>query len=118
MRRTESSKAGAIGLWTATALVIGHTIAVGIFLTPAEVIGSLASPALTIGLWTTCGAVALAGALTFVRAGGALPDGRRAVHLPARRMGRTRRVFVRLAVGADPGSRNYRGVSVWPLDLR
>src|SRR5215475_8097646 len=65
MRRTDSSKAGAIGLWPATALVIGHTIAVGIFLTPAEVIGSLASPALTIGLWTICGAVALAGALMF-----------------------------------------------------
>ena len=55
----------ALGLWPATALVIGHTIAVGIFLTPAEIIGSLASPALTIGLWTVCGALALAGALTF-----------------------------------------------------
>jgi len=52
-------------LWPATALVIGHTIAVGIFLTPAEIIGSLASPAVTIGLWTVCAALALAGALTF-----------------------------------------------------
>ncbi len=45
--------------------MIGHTIAVGIFLTPAELIGALGSPALTIGLWIGCGALVLAGALTF-----------------------------------------------------
>ena len=56
---------GEIGLWPATSFVVGHTIAVGIFLTPAETIGSLASPALTIATWTLCGALALAGALTF-----------------------------------------------------
>ena len=54
-----------IGLWPATSFVVGHTVAVGIFLTPAETIGSLASPALTIAIWTLCGALALAGALTF-----------------------------------------------------
>jgi APA family basic amino acid/polyamine antiporter len=50
-----------IGLWPATSFVVGHTIAVGIFLTPAETIGSLASPALTTAVWTLCGALALAG---------------------------------------------------------
>lgn len=54
-----------LGLWSATALVVGHTIGVGIFLTPAELIGALASPALTLGLWLICGALVLAGALTF-----------------------------------------------------
>ena len=54
-----------LGLWGATALVVGHTIAVGIFLTPAELIGALASPALTLGLWIGCGALVLAGAFTF-----------------------------------------------------
>jgi APA family basic amino acid/polyamine antiporter len=54
-----------MGLWHATALVVGHTIAVGIFLTPAEIIGALASPAWTIGLWLVCGSLVLAGALTF-----------------------------------------------------
>jgi APA family basic amino acid/polyamine antiporter len=44
---------------------VGHTIGVGIFLTPAEVIGALASPALTSGLWLSCGALVLAGAFTF-----------------------------------------------------
>jgi APA family basic amino acid/polyamine antiporter len=57
--------AGPLGLWSATALVVGHTIAVGIFLTPAEIIGALASPALTFALWIGCAAVVLAGALTF-----------------------------------------------------
>jgi basic amino acid/polyamine antiporter, APA family len=54
-----------LGLLSATALVVGHTIAVGIFLTPAELIGALAAPALTLGLWLLCGAIVLAGALTF-----------------------------------------------------
>ena len=45
--------------------MIADTIAVGIFLTPAEVIGALASPALTLGLWILCGALVLAGASTF-----------------------------------------------------
>ena len=54
-----------LGVWSATALVVGHTIGVGIFLTPAELIGALASPALTFGLWLTCGALVLAGAFAF-----------------------------------------------------
>ena len=54
-----------LGFWSATALVVGHTIGVGIFLTPAELIGALASPALTFGLWLACGALVLAGAFTF-----------------------------------------------------
>ena len=62
---TTTGPAGHLGLWSATALVVGHTIAVGIFLTPAEIIGALASPALTFGLWIACGGVVLAGALTF-----------------------------------------------------
>lgn len=44
---------------------MGHTIGVGIFLTPAELIGALASPALTLGLWLVCGALVLAGAMAF-----------------------------------------------------
>jgi len=54
-----------LGLGSATALVVGHTIGVGIFLTPAELIGALAAPGLTLGLWLACGALVLAGAFTF-----------------------------------------------------
>ena len=54
-----------LGAWSTAALVVGHTIGIGIFLTPAELIGALASPAWTLGLWVACGALVLAGALTF-----------------------------------------------------
>jgi APA family basic amino acid/polyamine antiporter len=54
-----------IGVVSAAALVVSHTIAVGIFLTPAELIGALASPALTLGVWLTGGVIVLAGAMTF-----------------------------------------------------
>ena len=54
-----------LGLWSSTALVVGSTIGVGIFLTPAELIGAVASPALTFTLWVGCGLLALAGAFSF-----------------------------------------------------
>src|SRR5262249_23137043 len=54
-----------LGFWSATALVVGHTIGVGIFLTPSQLIGALASPGWTVLLWLVCGALVLAGALTF-----------------------------------------------------
>ena len=53
------------GLWSAAALGVGHTIGVGIFLTPAELVAAIASPALTLGLWLGGGLLVLAGALTF-----------------------------------------------------
>jgi APA family basic amino acid/polyamine antiporter len=62
--RSERSRRS-FGFWSTTALVAGHTIGVGIFLTPAQLIGALASPALTLGLWLVCGTLVLAGALTF-----------------------------------------------------
>ena len=64
-----------LGLWSATALVVGHTIGVGIFLTPGELIGALASPGLTLGLWLSCSALVLAGALTFGELASRYPEG-------------------------------------------
>ena len=66
MRQSDEA-AAALGLWPATALVIGHTIGVGIFLTPAELIGALSSPALTLAIWMTCGALVVAGTIVAVR---------------------------------------------------
>jgi len=60
-----SRSARELGLWSATALVVGHTIGVGIFLTPAELIGALASPGLTLAVWIVCAALMLGGAFTF-----------------------------------------------------
>jgi APA family basic amino acid/polyamine antiporter len=54
-----------LGLGSATALVIGEVIGVGIFLTPAGMARALASPALLLITWVTMGCVALAGALCF-----------------------------------------------------
>jgi basic amino acid/polyamine antiporter, APA family len=54
-----------IGLRTATALVVGEVIAVGIFLTPAGMTKSLGSPGLLLLVWVVMGFMALCGALCF-----------------------------------------------------
>jgi len=64
-RTSEPTPVADLGFWSAAALVVGHTIGVGIFLTPGELIGALASPAWTLGLWIICGGLVFAGALTF-----------------------------------------------------
>ena len=50
MSATRRTVSAPLGFWSAAGLVVGHTIGVGIFLTPGELIGALASPALTVGL--------------------------------------------------------------------
>lgn len=65
MSDTGAAPVRELGLWSATGLVVAHAIGVGIFLTPAGLIGALASPALTLGLWLVCGALVLVGAFTF-----------------------------------------------------
>jgi basic amino acid/polyamine antiporter, APA family len=64
-RTSESTPVADLGFWSAASLIVGHTIGVGIFLTPGELIGALASPAWTLGLWIVCGGLVFAGALTF-----------------------------------------------------
>ncbi len=54
-----------IGLGTATALVVGETIAVGIFLTPAGMAKALGSPALVLAVWLLMGLMAVCGALCY-----------------------------------------------------
>jgi basic amino acid/polyamine antiporter, APA family len=54
-----------LGLRTATALVVGEVIGVGIFLTPAGMAKSLGSPALVLLVWLLMGAMALCGALCY-----------------------------------------------------
>ena len=54
-----------LGLATATAMVVGEVIGVGIFLTPAGMAKSLGSPAWLIAVWLIMGASAIGGALTF-----------------------------------------------------
>jgi len=54
-----------IGIRTATALVIGEVIAVGIFLTPAGMAKALGSPLWLLVVWLVMGAMALCGALCY-----------------------------------------------------
>ena len=54
-----------IGLRTAAALVVGEVIAVGIFLTPADMARQLGSPLWLLIVWLLMGAMALAGALCY-----------------------------------------------------
>jgi APA family basic amino acid/polyamine antiporter len=54
-----------LGLATATALIVGEVIGVGIFLTPAQMAKSLGSPFWMLAVWVTMGASAIGGALCF-----------------------------------------------------
>jgi APA family basic amino acid/polyamine antiporter len=54
-----------IGLGTATALVVGEVIGVGIFLTPAGMAKSLGSPFWLLVVWLAMGLMALCGALCY-----------------------------------------------------
>jgi APA family basic amino acid/polyamine antiporter len=54
-----------LGVVGATALVVGHVIAVGIFLTPGTIIRTVASPFGVMLLWSAMGALAICGALCY-----------------------------------------------------
>jgi APA family basic amino acid/polyamine antiporter len=54
-----------IGLLSAAAVVVGEVIAVGIFLTPAQMSKSIGSPAILAGVWLVIGAMSAMGALCY-----------------------------------------------------
>ena len=63
-----------IGVRTATALVVGEVIAVGIFLTPAGMAKSLGSPLWVLIVWLLMGAMAVCGALCYGELAARLPQ--------------------------------------------
>ena len=63
--QTRSTLQREIGFSTATVLVVGEVIAVGIFLTPAGMAKSLGSPLWLLVVWLVMGAMALCGALCY-----------------------------------------------------
>ncbi len=63
-----------LGLRTATALVVGEVIAVGIFLTPAGMAKSLGSPILLLSVWLVMGLMALCGALCYGELAARFPE--------------------------------------------
>jgi len=64
----------ALGLASATLLVVGGIIGSGIFFTPAEVARPLPTGAWVLAVWALGGVVALAGALTYAELGAMMPD--------------------------------------------
>jgi basic amino acid/polyamine antiporter, APA family len=54
-----------IGVGTATALIVGDVIAIGIFLTPASMAKNIGSPFWLLVVWLVMGAMALCGALCY-----------------------------------------------------
>lgn len=63
-----------IGLRTATALVVGEVVAVGIFLTPASMAKSLESPFLLLAVWLVMGGMAACGALCYGELAARFPE--------------------------------------------
>jgi APA family basic amino acid/polyamine antiporter len=63
-----------IGLRTATALIVGEVIAVGIFLTPAGMAKSLGSPVWLFFVWLLMGGMALCGALCYGELAARFPE--------------------------------------------
>src|SRR5262249_48878769 len=63
-----------IGLRTAIALIVGEVIAIGIFLTPAGMAKSLASPMLVLVVWLVMAAMALCGALCYAELAARFPE--------------------------------------------
>jgi basic amino acid/polyamine antiporter, APA family len=63
-----------LGLWSATAVLVGSTVGSGIFRSPAGIAAKLPGPLPLLGVWVTGGLFALCGALTLAEVAGALPD--------------------------------------------
>jgi len=63
-----------LGLRTATALIVGEVIAVGIFLTPAGMAKSLGSPVWLLIVWLLMGGMALCGAFCYGELAARFPE--------------------------------------------
>jgi amino acid transporter len=62
-----------LGVWAATAIVIGDTIGSGIFLVPSEMARTVGSITLVFAAWIIAGIIVLFGALCYAELGAAFP---------------------------------------------
>ena len=72
----ESEKAGLVrglGLWSATAIVIGDTIGTGVFLVASDMARSVGSAGLVLVAWVLGGLIVLFGAFCYAELGAAFP---------------------------------------------
>src|ERR1041384_3413842 len=70
----ESGLKRRLGLASATAMVVGEVIAVGIFLTPANMAKSLGSPMWVLIVWLVMGGMAISGALCYGEMAARFPE--------------------------------------------
>jgi len=63
-----------LGLWSATAIVVGQIIGTGIFLVPSEMARTAGSVGLVFAAWIAGGALSLFGAFAHAEMGAALPE--------------------------------------------
>ena len=94
-----------LGLETATTLVVGEVIGVGIFLAPAGMAKSLGSPSWIVAVWLTMGISAIGGALCFGGLAARYPEaGGLYVYLREAYGPRTTFLYARLSMlVTDPG---------------
>src|SRR5215472_5929146 len=62
-----------LGLWSATAIVIGDTIGTGIFLVSSDMARAVGSATLVLAAWILGGLVVLLGAFCYAELGAAFP---------------------------------------------
>ena len=63
-----------LGLWSATAIVIGDTIGTGIFLVPSDMARAVGSVSLVFAAWLVGGLIVLFGAFCYAELGAAFPQ--------------------------------------------
>ncbi len=71
--RPKNELARRLGVWSATAVVIGSTIGSGIFRSPAGIADKLPGPLPMMAVWVAGGIFAMCGALTMAEVASALP---------------------------------------------
>jgi APA family basic amino acid/polyamine antiporter len=62
------------GVWAALAMIVAEVMGVGIFLTPAQMSRTLASPAWVLGVWAAMGLLSAAGAICYAELGTRFPE--------------------------------------------
>jgi len=62
------------GVWAALAMIVAEVMGVGIFLTPAGMVRTLANPAWVLGVWALVGLLSVAGALCYAELGTRFPE--------------------------------------------
>ena len=99
-----------MGLFSATAIVMGSMIGSGIFIVSADMSRTLGSPALLIGAWLLTAAMTIIGALSYGELAAMMPKAGGAVCLPARGAGADLGIPVRVdAVSGNPDGNDCGG---------